>query len=70
MSDDAKRQSSVAAKRAAALFERQQQSDQRAADEEKRHSDMVAMTARLRKRLERDAADAEAAKPKGRRPSK
>jgi hypothetical protein len=44
--DDATRRADAAAKRAAALFERQQQSDRRVADEEKRHSDMVAKTAR------------------------
>ena len=61
--DDAKRRADASAKRLANLFERQQQIEQRVADEEKRHSDMVAKTARLRKqRLERDAADPEAAK--------
>ena len=47
------------------LFERQQESDRRVADEEKRHSDMLAKTARLREqRLARDAAEAEAGKKK------
>jgi hypothetical protein len=53
----------AAAKRAARLLEREQISDQRVADEERRHSNMLAKTARLRdQRLARDAAEAEAAK--------
>jgi hypothetical protein len=53
----------AAAKRAARLLEREQISDQRVADEERRHSNMLAKTARLRdQRLTRDAAEAEAAK--------
>ena len=53
----------AAAKRAARLLEREQISDQRVADEERRHSNMLAKTARLRKqRLARDAAEAVAAK--------
>jgi hypothetical protein len=69
MTYDAKRRSEVAARRAALLFERQQESDRRIAEEGKRHNDMLAKTTRLREqRLERDAADSEAAKPKGRRP--
>ena len=62
-----------ATKRAADFFQRQQRSERRVVEEEKRHSDMIAKTARLRKqRLERDAAEAEAdeQKPKQRGPSK
>ena len=64
---------SEAAKRAANVFDRQQQSEQRVADEEKRHSDMIAKTARLRKlRLERDveANAGKQKKPKGSGPKK
>jgi hypothetical protein len=63
MSDHAKRHVDAAAKRAADVFGRQQQSERRITDEEKRHSEMLAKIARLRKlRLARDAAEAEAAK--------
>ncbi len=69
--NDAKRQPDVAAKRAAQLFQRQRDSDRRISEEEKRHSDMLAKTARFREqRLARDAAEAGAkkneAKPKNR----
>jgi hypothetical protein len=61
--DDATRRADAAAKRAAVLFERQQQGDPRVADKEKRHSDWSRRPPRVRKRrFERDAAEAEAAK--------
>lgn len=66
MTDDAKRRLDTATKRAAALIERQKDSDRRVADEEKRHRDMRAKTARLRKqRLARDAVEATTAKKEG-----
>ncbi len=65
MTDDAKRRLDTATKRAAAVMERQKDSDRRVADEEKRHRDMRAKTARLRKeRLARDAAEATSATEK------
>jgi phage shock protein A len=66
MTDDAKRRLDTATKRAAALIERQKDSDRRVADEEKRHRDMRAKTARLRKqRLAREAVEATPAKKEG-----
>jgi rubrerythrin len=45
------------------LLEREQISDERVADEERRHSNMLAKTARLREqRLARDAAEEKTAK--------
>ena len=66
MTDDAKRRLDTATKRAAALIERQKDSERRVADEEKRHRDMRAKTARLRKeRLARDAVEPPTVKKEG-----
>jgi phage shock protein A len=66
MTDDAKRRLDTATKRAAALIERQKDSERRVADEEKRHRDMRAKTARLRKeRLARDAVEPTVVKTEG-----